>query len=84
METNSMVECKHDWVGDDHCAYCRVEDLQAALAMIYDKWENGDDCWQDPDNVDGFLGKAFQLSDVEENQILALLTGFPPAGNQKP
>lgn len=23
--------CKHDWVGDDDCQYCRVDELQAAI-----------------------------------------------------
>lgn len=27
--------CKHDWVGDDNCAYCRVEELQATLKQIH-------------------------------------------------
>ena len=22
--------CRHDWVGDDECAYCRISDLEAA------------------------------------------------------
>lgn len=26
-----MKLCKHDWVGDDDCAYCQVEALQDEL-----------------------------------------------------
>ena len=27
-----MIElCKHDWVGDDDCAYCKIEELEARL-----------------------------------------------------
>ena len=25
--------CKHDWVGDDDCVYCRNEELEADLAL---------------------------------------------------
>lgn len=28
--------CKHDWVGDDNCAYCRVEELEAAIQSVID------------------------------------------------
>lgn len=28
------MTCKHDWVGDDNCAYCRAEDAEAALQEI--------------------------------------------------
>lgn len=24
--------CKHDWVGDDECAYCRIDELERQLA----------------------------------------------------
>jgi hypothetical protein len=47
--------------------------LREALEMIYDKWENGDPCYEDADPTSGFMGNAFQLSSDEENQILALL-----------
>jgi len=26
--------CKHDWVGDDYCQYCRVEQLEAAVSAV--------------------------------------------------
>lgn len=49
-----------------------IRDLRDALEMIYDKWENGDPCTDDPESG-GILGKCVDLSDEEENQILALI-----------
>lgn len=51
----------------------RILQLETALTMMYDKWENGDGCYEDPDTCSGFLGNAFKLSQEEENQILALV-----------
>ena len=49
------------------------ERLREALTMLYDKWEDGDDCYEDPEDYGGFLGKAFKLSLEEENTVLALI-----------
>ena len=58
----------------------RIEDLEAenarlreALEMIYDKWEDGVSCYEDPEEHTAFVGNAIQLSDEEEKQILALI-----------
>jgi hypothetical protein len=54
-----------------------VEKLRAALAMIYDKWEDGTPCYEDPEDFTGHLGNAFKLTQEEEAQILALLPPGP-------
>lgn len=52
----------------------RIEELEEALTMLYDKWENGDPCYTDADPCGGdFMGNAFKLSEEEENHILALI-----------
>ena len=52
--------------------------LKAAVELLYDKWENGDDCHEiSGDEMGAFLGKAFQLSKDEEDAILALINGIP-------
>lgn len=33
-QTESPELCKHDWVGDDFCAYCALEDAEEALAEL--------------------------------------------------
>jgi hypothetical protein len=60
----------------------RARDLQAALTLLYDKWENGDDCYEDPERFGGFLGKAFKLNEAEENQVLALIGSTPETGTK--
>ena len=59
----------------------RIVDLEAALTMMYDKWENGDGCYEGADLDGDFLGNAFQLSQEEENQVLALI-GSPASGEK--
>lgn len=55
-----------------------VTRLKAAVELLYDKWENGDDCHEiSGDEMGAFLGKAFQLSKDEEDAILALINGIP-------
>lgn len=55
----------------------RVAELEAALRMMYDKYENGDGCYEDPDVCSGYLGSAVKLSDEEEQQVYALLEKQP-------
>jgi DNA-binding transcriptional ArsR family regulator len=47
--------------------------LSEALEMLYDKWENGTPCYDDPEECSGFLGNAFELSEEEEAQALRAL-----------
>ena len=49
--------------------------LRNLLGLMYDKWEDGTDCYEDPENCVGHLGKAIKLSVEEENQIIAALEG---------
>ena len=53
-----------------------TDKLVAALGMIYDKWENGDRCYEDGDPNSSYMGNAFKLTQDEEVEILSLL---PPA-----
>lgn len=55
-------------------AYQReIARLRAALEFLYDKWENGDPCYEDADSTGVSLGNAFRLSEAEEAEILALI-----------
>ena len=55
--------------------------LLEALEMIYDKCENGDGCYEDPEHFEGYLGNAVRLSGEEEDQILKAFeaAGVPTA-----
>ena|SRR5277367_1880978 len=33
--------CKHDWVGDDNCAYCQIDELKVESRDWRDLYENG-------------------------------------------
>jgi hypothetical protein len=50
-----------------------VAELTAALVLMYDKWENGVDCYEDPESYTGSLGNAFKLTVAEETQVLEAL-----------
>ncbi|MCC7461297.1 MAG: hypothetical protein IT480_02410 [Gammaproteobacteria bacterium] len=54
-------------------ARAEAEALRTALAMMYDKWVDGDDCYEEPDTFSGLLGKAFQLSLTEEDHVISLI-----------
>lgn len=49
------------------------------LKLLYDKWEDGDDCYEDPESHYGFLGKAFNLTASQENKILAAINAYDEA-----
>lgn len=40
QQPGTATLCKHDWVGDDHCAYCRTEELEGALGEIIEACES--------------------------------------------
>lgn len=68
---------------EQKCAYSRraevqqlgkqVKMLRDALGMMYDKWENGVSCYEDPEDYTGPIGNAFQLSLAEEQTVLNLI-----------
>jgi hypothetical protein len=58
--------------------------LREALAWIYDKWENGDSCYEDPETCSGFMGRAFKIEYEEENAILGMIGDTDAALSQEP
>jgi hypothetical protein len=73
----------------DSLAAARRELAEAKrlLALVYDAWEDGPSCYEDPDDFTGYLGKAIRLDDADENAILAALKDFPlsaPPVQQEP
>lgn len=53
------------------------ERLVDALEVMYDKYENGDPCFENPEELEGAMGNAVKLSFDEENEILALIPAYP-------
>lgn len=54
------------------------------LALMYDRWEDGELCYEDPEDFTGSLGHAINLTESEEDQILEALKGVPAAGVSLP
>lgn len=50
--------------------------LLRLLAMLFDKWENGTPCYENPADFEGYLGNAFHLTDREETEILTILDQY--------
>jgi hypothetical protein len=50
-----------------------IDRLKKALTLMYDKWENGTSCYENPEECEGFLGFAFKLTQKEEKEILSLI-----------
>jgi chromosome segregation ATPase len=48
------------------------------LANVFDRYENGDDCYEDPEECGGYLGKAIKLDDETYNACCDLLNRLRP------
>jgi hypothetical protein len=51
------------------------------LSAVFDAWENGDPCYEDPETQGGYLGMAFRLDDDVFNRCCALLNRLNPPRN---
>jgi hypothetical protein len=51
-------------------------ELTGLLELLYDKWENGTACYEDPDDPSvSSIGNAFKLTFEEEKQIIGAIQG---------
>lgn len=56
--------------------------MDAALDLLetmYRLWENGIDCYLDPEDQTGYIGKSVDLDDLTERKIADLLNEHRPA-----
>lgn len=61
----------------------RVEELERGidmLAMLFDKYENGPSCYEEPDERTGYLGNAVRLEDPDFHSIADFLNKHRPVG----
>jgi len=58
---------------DGKAAAAEALALREALCMIYEKYEDGGQCFEGPDCAGSYMGNAVHLDGDEENQILALI-----------
>lgn len=61
----------------------RVEELERGidmLAMLFDKYENGPSCYEEPDERTGYLGNAVRLDDPDFHRIADFLNKHRPVG----
>jgi len=63
-------------------ARAECERVRDALEMMYDKWENGVPSYEDPDELVGQLGNAFDLTKKEKQQVLALIPAARKEGTK--
>ena len=49
------------------------EELLDLLALMFDAYEDGPDCYEDPDDCAGHLGKAVKLDDATFDRIADIL-----------
>jgi hypothetical protein len=65
-----------EWRALEQLAAARNEGFSLALEMLahfYNEYEYGADCYEEPDDRDGYLGKAVALSGDAEDSISKLL-----------
>lgn len=48
------------------------------LVELFDKYENGDDCYEDPEECAEYIGKAFRLQDEIFDACVDLLNRLRP------
>ncbi len=54
-------------------------DLLRLLGLMFDAYENGVDCFEDPEDCASYVGKAFRLPDREFKEIADLLNKLEDA-----
>jgi len=54
------------------------------LRILFDLYEDGDDCYENPDESDGYLGKAIRLDDETFKACVDVLTAAPQASAEQP
>lgn len=57
----------------DGSGRCELQRLRDALEMMWDKYENGTPCYEEPEGQEGFIGNAVLLDDFEEGIVLTLI-----------
>lgn len=65
---------------DLSAASAELERMKGALTILYDKWNNGIACYENPSTAAGYVGRAINLSLKEDNELFSLLH---PAEEQK-
>lgn len=55
-----------------------AQDAIDLLDVMYEKYENGANCYEDPDDCSGYIGKAINLNDEEDARICDLLNRLRP------
>jgi hypothetical protein len=43
------------------------------LGMMWDRYENGDACYEDPETQSGYLGPCMKLTEAEQNAVIAAI-----------
>jgi len=70
----SCIEC----IGDQPEPPALEEELIDLLAIMFDAYEEGPDCYEDPDDCSGHLGKAVKLDDASFDRIADILNKRRP------
>jgi len=54
------------------------DELLDLLAVVFDAYEEGPDCYEDPEEQAGHVGKAVKIDDATFDRIAALLNEHRP------
>lgn len=75
--------CARDWCVNRRLRGLLNESLDL-LAEMFDAYEDGTPCYEDPENYDGFLGHAFKINPETFQKIADLLNTQRPRVQQVP
>ena len=57
----------------------KLDEAYGLLHMMFTAYENGADCYEDPEEQSGYLGKAIKLDEAAEHRIAGILNERRPA-----
>lgn len=58
-----------------------TDELLDLLEYVFVKYENGPQCYEDPEDCSGYLGHAIHIGDAEFQRIADILTAHRPVHN---
>lgn len=65
------------WVAVEEKELADLKQAARLLCDLYEEWEDGDDVFEDPENLEGYLGHAIRMK--QEDEIIGILNRLLPS-----
>lgn len=78
VSTSSSTSALSDGFGGVPIVSTTEDELLDLLALMFDAYEEGPDCYEDPEDCSGYIGKAIRLDDDAFQRIADILNERRP------